>query len=242
MKIVNGMLLAVVVALLIYVGINVIKENRYKSKINKLQTEIIRLNDLEPETIKITETEVQIQYKDRTITKEIVKEGYVEFDLARYRLAVNQADSLTRQIRLVEEKVSNLKIESGDDEKKRDSLLSIIDDMKDRINKFKEDTSVIIEDTGKNDIVYIKTRGFTFKPFVGVGYSGQLEPIAGIRLVYYNKYSLFGGSTREMVGVGISRRLSDVIPFTNNTSIAIMGGRPYKKDGSKIFIGLTVDL
>ncbi len=242
MRIVTGIFLTILVALLIVTGINVLKAKKYKARINKLQTEIVRLNDLEPETIKVTESEIVIKYKDRTITKEIVKEGYIEFNLSKYRAAITRTDSLKRVVRGIQRKVNALVVDTADGKSKKIKYLGIISSLTGRIDKLREETSVIIEDTGKDDIVYIKRRGICFRPMIGAGYSSELVPYGGVKLLYWGKFGLSLGSTSKQAGVGLSRRISDLIPFTKNTELLFLIGEPYKKDYGRFFIGAAVSL
>ena len=241
-KIINRLLVAIILIIGILAAVTHFKMEGYKAKINELQTELVRANNLEPETVTVTQTEVQIKYKDRTITREIVPEGYISLDLARYRTALSKADSLKREVINIKRKVSALVVGTAESTKKKESYLGVIESLTTEIDKLREETSVIIEDTGKNDIIHIKSKGICFRPMIGGGYSSEMVPYIGVKLFYWGKMGLSLGSTTRQAGIALSRRISDIIPFTRNTELLFLIGEPYSREHGRFFVGAAVSL
>lgn len=91
--------------------------------------------------------------------------------------------------------------------------------------------------------ITIKDKGFTFKPGIGVLYSGKIMPEIDIKWVYWKRWSIKTGATLEFVDAGISRHVDDY-PFMSlfkNLEVQVVAGWQYIS-GLRIGAGLRVNL
>lgn len=237
----KGMIFLILIATAVIVTgliIMTIKNRKLVETNEKLLAELVISNNIEPETITITETEIQIRYQDKIITKEVPIEGMVRIDIGKYRRSVIERESLKIKLRQVSKELSEIESDNEvtEDIKKnyRDAIINLRREIK------KKDTVIItpLLSTNKEDVIYVKTYGICFKPQAGIGYSGDVLPYMGSKFIFAGKYGVSIGTTTKGYGVGISRRL----PYFRNTSGLIMYGSPYKKGDSSLFFGLTVGL
>jgi hypothetical protein len=213
-----------------------------KSK-NAVVIELENLKNQKPATIVVKETKVEYKYLDgKKIIVEKVPEGYVKFDVSKYNAAVKNAadlkisvDSLRSEARLIQNK---LLTEAANDSTTINKYKSRLKILNSKIKKL--ESNIITPDP--QDFVFIQNKGIIFKSMIGVGYDSRFDGFVGAKLAFWGKYGLVTGSTRENFGIGISRHLYDVLPPLKNTEIMLLGGVPYKSNGSRIFIGLGVGL
>lgn len=205
---------------------------------DKLNSELIVAEGVEPETITITETEVIVKYQDRIITKEVPIEGMVRFDIGKYRRAVVEKEKLKIKLRQTSKELSEIESDNEVTEDIKKNYRDIIINLRREIKK--KDTVIItpLLSTNKEDVIYVKTYGLCFKPQAGIGYSGDVLPYMGSKFIFAGKYGVSIGTTTKGYGVGISRRL----PYFKNTAGLIMYGSPYKKGDSSLFFGFVVRL
>ncbi len=238
--------------------VNLYRARTRLEKINDLEAQLIIANGLEPETIIINDTTVEIKYKDRVIVREVPREGYIKFDIGKYRRSILAQDSLSTEL---EDAKNNLDAVSDDNQNSvflRSKYLSRIADLENKIKEKKKNTILIPSSPGGIKLITIKNKGMCFRPQIGIGYNGDVAPYVGIKLLYWNKYGLSVGTTPNQLGCAISRRIDDLIPWLKNTEIISLVGYPYQrsprqeltKDGfintkgkdGFVWIGLTVNL
>ena len=71
--------------------------------------------------------------------------------------------------------------------------------------------------------VVIKDRGFTARLGGGVVYAGKPLPMIDLKWAYWRRYSLTLGLTPRFGGLGASRHIDDLSPFTNMEVLGIGG-------------------
>lgn len=71
--------------------------------------------------------------------------------------------------------------------------------------------------------------GFTCRLGYGVLYNGKFLPEIDIKWVYWGRWSLKTGATKEFVDIGVSRHLDDLIPYIKprNVEAQIIVGKRY---------------
>ena len=110
--------------------------------------------------------------------------------------------------------------------------LNILDKVFNHIIK-QEDGSVIL----------VKNKGFTLAPEVAALYSDKLELGLQVKVFYWSRYNTGVGITNNSVLYGYaSRNISDIIPFTHNTSAQISYGKSLENGDNKLLLGLSVRL
>jgi len=98
------------------------------------------------------------------------------------------------------------------------------------------------------DILKLKRDiGFCFQPVLGMGYgfcpnlTSKFTPYIGMKLLYWHRWGLNIGLTLTDANIGISRKLSDLIPLVRNSGVLVAYGKGYRKE-KRLFLGLTVEL
>ncbi len=110
--------------------------------------------------------------------------------------------------------------------------LNVLDKLFNHIIK-QEDGSVIL----------VKDKGFTIAPEVAALYSNKLELGLQLKLFYWSKYNFGAGITNNSVLYGYaSRNISDILPFTRNTSAQIALGKDLEEGNTRFLFGLSVRL
>lgn len=99
-----------------------------------------------------------------------------------------------------------------------------------------------IDDKGKPTLT-IKNKGFTFKPGIGILYSGKLIPEIDFKFVYWTRWSLKSGINLEFFNLGISRHIDDfpLCSNFNNIELQGVGGLGYQ-GGWRFGVGLRSNL
>lgn len=79
--------------------------------------------------------------------------------------------------------------------------------------------------------------GFTCRLGYGVLYNGKFLPELDIKWVYYGRWSLKTGITKEFVDIGVSRHIDDLIPYIKprNVELQIVVGKSY--EGAVVIAG-----
>ena len=89
----------------------------------------------------------------------------------------------------------------------------------------------------------MKNKGFTLAPEVAALYSDKLELGLQVKVFYWSRYNAGVGITNNSVLYGYaSRNISDIFPFTHNTSAQISYGKSLENGDNKLLIGLSVRL
>lgn len=110
--------------------------------------------------------------------------------------------------------------------------LNIIDKVFNHIIK-QEDGSVIL----------VKNKGFTIAPEIALMYSSKLEFGGQLKIFYWDRYNAGVGFTNEETLYGyVSRSISDILPFTYNTSAQVAYGKDLDDGNTKILFGVSVRL
>jgi len=104
-----------------------------------------------------------------------------------------------------------------------------------KLLKIKKDSSRLIN-------IRAKVVGFTLSPQFGIGYNGDYDVYLGTKLAFYGRYGVTAGTTTRQVGIGLTRRINDFVPFLKNTEAMVLYGYPYHDNGPRIFGGLSVNL
>lgn len=92
-------------------------------------------------------------------------------------------------------------------------------------------------------IILVKNKGFTISPEVSALYSNKLELGLQLKFIYWSRYNAGLGITNNEVLYGyLSRNISDIFNFTQNTSAEIALGKDLKENNNKILFGLSVRL
>lgn len=94
-----------------------------------------------------------------------------------------------------------------------------------------------------SSIILVKNKGFTISPEVSALYSNKLELGLQLKFIYWGRYNAGLGITNNEVLYGyLSRNISDIFNFTQNTSVEIAVGKDLKENNNKILFGLSVRL
>lgn len=92
-------------------------------------------------------------------------------------------------------------------------------------------------------IILVKDKGFTISPEVAALYSDKLELGLQLKLFYWSRYNFGAGITNNSVLYGYAARsISDILPFTHNTSAQIALGKNLEEGNTKFLFGLSVRL
>lgn len=84
--------------------------------------------------------------------------------------------------------------------------------------------TIISKDKTKTE-VKIKNKGFIFKPGMGILYSKKLYPELDFKWAYLGRYSSTFGITTKFLGIGLTRHLDDLLPFSpQNIEFQVMYG------------------
>ena len=193
-----------------------------QKKINKLSVELIDVEKQPPRVITITETTVETEYiPGKTIVKERVPDGYVRFDLEKYRQSLNDCHSLQAKL---------------------DSLKAIPDSVR-------TDTTEIAEELDWKErelrffgkFVKIQQRGWLLKPIIGVGYTGKLVPVLGLKLAFWRQYNFSIAASPGECGVTFERYLGDIIPPIKNARVGLLLGLKFN-GGYRLAPLIVIDL
>lgn len=84
-----------------------------------------------------------------------------------------------------------------------------------------EGSAQINTNSDGSQTVDIQNKGFTFKPQIAVGYHGVIDPQLAARLVYWDRYGAGIGLGVSGVNIFADRRISDFVPFMDNTTLGI---------------------
>lgn len=94
-----------------------------------------------------------------------------------------------------------------------------------------------------NGYIIIKDKGFAFTPMLGIFYNSKLDASLNIELLFYNRYGLgIFGSYNKVVGIYISRNISDIFPIFKNTCVVVNYGFDVDKQSNKFGFGLGIYL
>lgn len=92
-------------------------------------------------------------------------------------------------------------------------------------------------------IILVKDKGFTIAPEIAGLYSNQLELGFQLKLFYWSRYNFGAGITNNSILYGYAARsISDILPFTHNTSAQIALGKDLEEGNTKFLFGLSVRL
>lgn len=92
-------------------------------------------------------------------------------------------------------------------------------------------------------IIKVQNKGLALAPEVGILYTDKLEVALQLRLAYWNRYNAGIGFSNEQTAFAyVSRHLSDIFNFLQNTSIQIGIGKNFKEQDTKFGIGLVTRL
>lgn len=160
--------------------------------------------------IQITNTQITV---GDTLHKYVPPEGKVT--IRKKKENVIKADSLLNEIKNIIQDSSKTKKD------KETNISQIMNSYDTLINSFE---------------IIIKDKGFTFKPFVGLGYSGKINIIGGAKFIYYKRYGFGLYASNESFGPEVSRHIDDIIKF-HNTEVSVGSGFRYK-GGYSIYGGL----
>ena len=213
-----------------------IKNNNLEVEVSDLQKQIAVMKTQKPETITVTETKVITKYRDgKTIVKERVPEGYVRFDIAKYEQLQDDMANLELEIATVK---GDLESAEADTTVKAER----IDVLKKRLGDMTRAWTDLYVKINTPSFVTVVNRGWCLRPQIGVGYSGKFVPYVGVKYGFYNKVGFTVGATSEQVGLGITRKMFDVVPILKNTEIILQYGVPFEKGGNRLFMGLGVGI
>lgn len=94
-----------------------------------------------------------------------------------------------------------------------------------------------------NGYILVKNKGFVFTPMAGVFYNGELDASLNLELLFYDRYGAGAFiSYGKTIGIYISRNISDIIPFLQNSGIMINYGRDIDDQTNKFGLGLAIYL
>lgn len=86
--------------------------------------------------------------------------------------------------------------------------------------------------------VVIKDRGFTRRLGGGIVYAGEPLPLLDLKWAYWRRYSVTLALTPRLGGVGLSRHIDDLTPFSNLELLGIAGmnwqGKPRTGVGLRV--------
>jgi hypothetical protein len=221
--------------------------SQLKSIQNKLNTTIAQYEQQlkeRPREIIVRDTRVEYKYKDgKVITKYIPQEGNVSFDVSKYDALVAREDSLKKVQATLSNKLSVTLKEKLSLAKDKETQINLVKDYQIALAEVDAELAKIQAQLNKPEsYIKIKNKGFTLRPEFGGGYGGEWEIYGGTKIGYWNRYGLSIGSTSTKFGVGLSRRIDDVLPIFHNTEIMVFCGYPYISTDSKIFLGIKTGL
>jgi hypothetical protein len=95
-------------------------------------------------------------------------------------------------------------------------------------------------DLGDGTIIYVKDRGFTFKPGFGLDFDAvKLRPYLDAKLIYFKRYSASVGGTPAGVGITVSRHLDDILYFRPRNVELFLHYRVLRRsDATPVSIGI----
>ncbi len=190
-----------------------------------------------PAMVAVADGKVSTVYRDRVVTRYVPNEGKVTFDSARLQQAYALLDSLRRVAAEMEQPKTS--VANGDSVASKPVAPSAaIKDITARIDSLR---SVIANPEGAG-ILVIKTWGTCLRPAVGAGWNGDLDCILNAKLLYWNRYGLGVGVTGHQVGVTITRKVNDWVPFLRNTELIGLYGIPFKQESGGAFAGIAIGL
>ena len=92
-------------------------------------------------------------------------------------------------------------------------------------------------------VILVKDKGFTIAPEIAGLYSNRLELGLQLKLFYWSRYNFGAGITNNSVLYGYAARsISDILPFTHNTSAQIALGKDLEEGNTRFLFGLSVRL
>lgn len=92
-------------------------------------------------------------------------------------------------------------------------------------------------------IILVKDKGFTISPEIAGLYSNRLELGLQLKLFYWSRYNFGAGITNNSILYGYAARsISDILPFTHNTSAQIALGKDLDDGNTRFLFGLSVRL
>jgi len=231
-----GALVIIALGAVLTAGILVVRSNNLEVKVADLQKELAVAKSQKPETIIVTDTKVTTKYRDgKVVVQEKVPEGYVQFDMAKYESLMDEMANLELSIETVKSDLASAEADTVSKAKE-------IEVYRTQLKKLKGDWADLYIQINKPTFVTVQNKGWCFRPMIGVGYSGKPVPYVGVKYAFWHKIGFTVGSTSEQAGIGITRRMFDVVPVLRNTELMLNYGVPYEKGGSTIFLGLGIGI
>ena len=192
--------------------------HRRAEKISGLTADIVLLENRKPQTITVSDRQVEIGYSSgKTVAKGKPPEGYVKFDLKKYNQALTEISKLNEALRKARE--------ARKDTAEVTSLL--------------KEKEALVVDLGS--FLKVQTHGFVFRPQIGLGWSGKMGPCLAVKVFFWHRYNTGVLVSTELVGLKLSRHLDDLLPLLRNTEGTVGIGLGYG-GGLRIWAGGTADL
>ena len=156
-------------------------------------------------------------------SKYVPPEGRTSFNTKRYQAAIVNRDSLVR-------------VQSAP----KDSTVSAVSGL--RRTASIDSLTRIINDPERYGILKVKTFGTCLRPIAGIGWNGQVDGFAGVKVLFWNRAGVVIGMTGHQAGAGLSYRLDGLAPFLRNTEVMGLYGVPYQRENGGLYVGLAVGL
>ena len=157
-------------------------------------------------------------------SKYVPLEGEVAFNTERYHQAVVDRDSLLRMQSAPKDSVAET---TGSPERIAASIDSL---------------TRVINDPERYGILTVTTFGTCLRPIAGIGWNGQVDGFAGVKVLFWNRAGVVIGMTGHQAGAGLSYRLDGLAPFLRNTEVMGLYGVPYQRENGGLYVGLAVGL
>lgn len=236
-------IIAVFAALVCAIIVLMLFNSAKNETISSLERRIALFGTEAPAVVTITDDTVTLESPTQYTTRYKPPEGKVTFDAAKYREVVSRLDSLLRERA---DSTSHVGITlpgrvnvPGDTASQHTEARLRTPPLRDLAI---DSLRLVVQFPERYGILNIQTRGFCVRPMIGCGYDGEFDGVIGVKIAFWNRYGAIVGSTRKQAGIGITRRVDDILPFTHNTEAMVMYGVPYKKYDGNVFFGIGVGL
>ncbi|MCR4330811.1 MAG: hypothetical protein NUV49_02945, partial [Patescibacteria group bacterium] len=190
-----------------------------------------------PAAVIASGNQVEVVYRDRIVTRYLPAEGGVKFNTVEYQKALSALDSLLKMREGAKpEGQSETPVANGAETPAlgvtpSPAIATSIDSLK-----------AILRDPLGSGLLKIKTWGLCARPEIGICYGTGSEFYAGVKVAYWNRYGASMGTTKNQIGIAISRRIDDVSKILRNTELLIMCGQRYDNRGVNVNFGVKVGL